>query len=143
MNNKKQLPEVFLRKSVLRNFAKFAGKHLCQSFFFNKVPGLGTATLLKKRLWHRCFPVNFAKNLKNISLIEHLRWLLSKLFDTTAENFIITTPCFQRKCRLIKKCSFIINIFWRDLASLYMIAFVLSRFFSKLPHQYCLNAQQR
>ena len=25
---------------VLRNFAKFAGKHLCQSHFFNKVAGL-------------------------------------------------------------------------------------------------------
>ena len=28
---------------------------------FNKVAGLRSATLLKKRLWHRCFPVNFAK----------------------------------------------------------------------------------
>ena len=25
---------------VLKNFAKFTGKHLCQSFFFNKVAGL-------------------------------------------------------------------------------------------------------
>ena len=28
--------EVFCRKAVLRNFAKFTGKHLCQSLFFNK-----------------------------------------------------------------------------------------------------------
>ena len=28
-----------LKKSVLRNFAKFTGKHLCQSLFFNKVAG--------------------------------------------------------------------------------------------------------
>ena len=27
-------------KGVLRNFAKFTGKHLCQSLFFNKVAGL-------------------------------------------------------------------------------------------------------
>ena len=26
-------PEVFCKKGVLRNFAKFTGKHLCQSFF--------------------------------------------------------------------------------------------------------------
>ena len=52
-------PEVFYRNGVLRNFAKFTEKHLCQSFFFNKV-----ATLLKKRIWHRCFPVNFAKLLR-------------------------------------------------------------------------------
>ena len=33
-------------------------------------------SLLKKRLWHRCFPVNFAKFLKTPFLTEHLRWLL-------------------------------------------------------------------
>ena len=26
--------EVFCKKGVLKNFAKFTGKHLCQSFFF-------------------------------------------------------------------------------------------------------------
>ena len=30
----------FVREGVLRNFAKFTGKHLCQSVFFNKVAGL-------------------------------------------------------------------------------------------------------
>ena len=29
-------------------------------------------TLLKKRLWHRCFPVNFAKFLRTPFIIEHL-----------------------------------------------------------------------
>ena len=57
-------PEVFCRKGVLRNFAKFAGKHLYQKLFFNFFPGLRPATLLKKSLWHRCFPVNFAKFLR-------------------------------------------------------------------------------
>ena len=71
-------PEVFCRKGVLRNFAKFTGKHLCQSFFFNKVSGLRPATLLKKRIWHRCFPANFAKFLKTPILTEHLRCLLLK-----------------------------------------------------------------
>ena len=32
-------PEGFCKKGVLRNFAKFTGKHKCQSFFFNKVAG--------------------------------------------------------------------------------------------------------
>ena len=50
---------VLCKKSVLRKFIKFTGKHLCQSLFFNRVAGLRPATLLKKRLWHRCFPVNF------------------------------------------------------------------------------------
>ena len=47
--------------------------------FFNKVAGLRRATLLKKRLWHRCFPVNSAKFLRTPSLTEHLRWLLLNL----------------------------------------------------------------
>ena len=57
-------PEVFCKKGILRNFAKITEKHLSQSFFFNKVAGIRPATLLKKRLWHKCFPVNFAKFLK-------------------------------------------------------------------------------
>ena len=60
----KQPPEVFYKKCALRNFGKFTGKHLCQSLFFNKVTSLRPTTLLKKRLWHRCFPVNFAKFLR-------------------------------------------------------------------------------
>ena len=54
----------FVRKGALKNFAKFTGKHLCQNLFFNKVAGLRPETLLKKRLWHRCFPVNSAKFLR-------------------------------------------------------------------------------
>ena len=61
---------------VLRNFAKLTGKHLCQGLFFNKVAGLRSAILFKKRLWHRCFPLNFAKIFKNTFFTEHLRWLL-------------------------------------------------------------------
>ena len=68
-------PEVFCKKGFLRNFAKFKGKHLCQSLFFNKVTGVRTATLLKKRLRHRFFPMNFAKFLRTPFLTEHLWWL--------------------------------------------------------------------
>ena len=44
---------------VFKNFAKFTEKHLSQSLFFDKA-----ATLLKKRLWHKCFPINFEKLLR-------------------------------------------------------------------------------
>ena len=37
-------PEVFWKKGVIRNFAKFTGKHLCQSSFLNKVADLRSAT---------------------------------------------------------------------------------------------------
>ena len=53
-----------VKKGVLKNFPKSAGKHVCQRLFFNKDVSLRSATLLKKRLWHWCFPVNFAKFLR-------------------------------------------------------------------------------
>ena len=62
----KQPPDVFYEKGILKNSSKFAGKHLCQSLFFNKVARLSPATLLKKRFWHMSFPVNL-RNFK-----EHL-----------------------------------------------------------------------
>ena len=53
-----------MQKGILRNLAKFTGKHLCQSLFFNKVAGLRPETLLKKGLWQRCFPTNYVKFLR-------------------------------------------------------------------------------
>ena len=75
--------EVFCRKGILRNFAKFTGKHLYQSLFVNKV--VGCATLLKKKLLQWCFSINFAKFLRTSCLTEHLLWLIlyNKLQSTT------------------------------------------------------------
>ena len=61
--------EVFWKKGVLRNFAKFTGKHLCQF----------PATLLKKRLLHRCFLVTFVKFPRTPFLTEELWWLLLEI----------------------------------------------------------------
>ena len=60
-------PEVFCKKGVLRNL-QISLENTWASLFFNKVAGL--------RLWYRCFPVNFAKFLRTLFLIEHLRLLL-------------------------------------------------------------------
>ena len=67
-----------LKEGVLKSFAKLTGKHSCQSLFFNKLADLRPATLLKKRFWHRCFPVNFAKYLKKPSLQNTSERLLLK-----------------------------------------------------------------
>ena len=76
-------------KGVLRNFVKFTGKHLCQSLFLIKFKA---CTFIKKRLWHRCFPVNFAKFLRTTFLTEHLRWLLLHVNNSKAYL------CGQRNC---------------------------------------------
>ena len=57
-------PEVFCKKGVLKSFAKFTEKHLCKSLFLNKVADQWPATLFKKELWNRCFPVDLAKFLR-------------------------------------------------------------------------------
>ena len=69
----------------VRNFAKFTAKHLWLSLFFNKVAGLRPVTLLKKRLWHKCFLVNFVKFLRAPFLKEHLYWLLLRKGSITKE----------------------------------------------------------
>ena len=71
---------------LLKTSQKFTGTNLCQSLFFNKVAPLKPVTLLKKRLWHSCFPVNFATFLRTLfyrtpplaasGLIECLDWAI-------------------------------------------------------------------
>ena len=83
---KSRHPDVFCKKSVLRNFAKFTGEHLCQGLFFSKVAGLRTAILLKRRPWHRCFPVKFAKFLRTSFLTEHSDGCLCMLQSAVSKN---------------------------------------------------------
>ena len=59
----------------------FLIKLQASDLFFNKVAGLKPATLLKKRLWHRCFLMNFEKFLRKPFLKEH--WLLTLKFTIT------------------------------------------------------------
>ena len=67
-------PDVLCKKGIL-NFSKLTGKHLLQSIFFSKVEHPS-----KKRVWHRCFTVNFCKVFKNNFFIEQLRWLDLNVF---------------------------------------------------------------
>ena len=62
-----------IKKGAVGNFAKFTGKHQRQSLLFNKVEDLRPATLLKKWLWRRCFPVSFCQIFRNIFFTEHLQ----------------------------------------------------------------------
>ena len=81
-----------------RNFAKFIGKHLCQSLFLNKVTGLTSVTLLKKRLWHGCFPVNFKKSSKAHVLQNTLGRLLLK--NPKSNSWTVTFPAYGSVFRI-------------------------------------------
>ena len=50
------------KKGVLKDFTKSTGKNLCRKLCFNKVVGLRSATLWKKRLQHRYFFCEFCED---------------------------------------------------------------------------------
>ena len=105
-------PEVFFKKGVLTNFAKFTGKHLCHSFFFHKVANLRPATLLKMRLWHRCVTVNFAKFLRTSFFTEHLRWLLLLLDEIQNTKKMKTRESKKRKFeKKVREIGWVVLIF--------------------------------
>ena len=78
------IKDFFSKYDQIRSFTKFTGKHLCQSLFFNKVADLRRPTLWKKRLLHKCFPVNFEK----LGIWSHL------LKKSLMENFIFCGVIF-------------------------------------------------
>ena len=74
-------------------------------FFFNNVAGR-PAILLKKRLWHRCFHVNFAKFLRAPFYTKHLRWLLLFLFTLYFNTFVYNLFIYQVRFALILQTFF-------------------------------------
>ena len=70
IKRRRSRPEVFCKKGVVRNVAKFTGKQLYHSLF----------------LMAQVFPCEFCEILKNTFLKEHLRWLLLKIGSKTKKQ---------------------------------------------------------
>ena len=64
-----------VKKGVLKNFAKFTGKHLCQSLFLNKVVG-AACNFMKKETLAQMLSCEFCKIFKNTFLQNTSGWLL-------------------------------------------------------------------
>ena len=58
-------PELFCKKGVLKNLAKFTGKHLRQSLSFNKV-ACAAYNFIKKETLAQVFSCEFCEIFKNI-----------------------------------------------------------------------------
>ena len=76
-------------------------------FLVNKVAGLRPATLFKKILWHRCFPVNFAKLLRTPFLQSTSGLLLLPILRVLCSIF--GWECFNTKCSWIHSVPLIIS----------------------------------
>ena len=92
-----------MKNGALLNFIKFTGKHLCQGLLFNKIAGLGAATLLKKKLRRRCFPLNLAKFLRTPYLQNTSARLLLILFVSSFLYFPLSTIFASKKVALCEK----------------------------------------
>ena len=88
-------PEVFCKKAVLRNFAKFTGKPLCQSLFFNKFACRSEAcNFIKQETL-----ADFGNFIKQETFVEHLRWLFLLLVQSLSSTYYAgiswqDKPCF-------------------------------------------------
>ena len=71
----KQPPEVFCKKGIFRKFAKFTGKHLCQTHFLNKVAGQD-CNFIKKEAQAQVFSCEFSEISKNTFFASPERLLL-------------------------------------------------------------------
>ena len=82
-----------VRKNVLRNFAK----NTCARVSFLIKLQAKPATLLKKRLWHRCFSANYAKFLKTPFLQNTSGRLLLKItsLDLTSKFLNLKIHCVK------------------------------------------------
>ena len=99
---------------VLKNIGSLGSSKLQKQSFVKK-RSQKFRTIHRKTLWHRCFPVSFAKILRTPFIIEHLWWLLLKL---RLNDHYLTFPnqplidfaievhgnCFHEKV-LTKSCS--------------------------------------
>ena len=61
------LSQMYFKMGVLKNFAIFTGKHLCQSLFFNKVAGLKpqACDFIKKETLAQVFSCKYCETFKS------------------------------------------------------------------------------
>ena len=83
---------------ALKSFAKFTGKHLWQSLSFDKLANYRLAPLLKKRLQHRCFHMNFTKFLQTAFLQNENYCFCNKTStETSFKNDGWCVPWFEHR----------------------------------------------
>ena len=121
--HQKQSPNVVCRNGILRNSAKFTGKHLCQSFFFNKAVHL--------HMWKSFFfQKKLATTLHKFGYVEILLYDFSKgtalklnQVSNSSQSFHRCIDIFTSTLFSSAQISFIwkvLNWFlWQDLQSSY------------------------
>ena len=85
----------FSVKQVFLKTSQNSQENTCARVF----QSLRLATLLKKRLWHRCLSLRFTKFLKILFFTEHLWWLLLLFCKRkTWQTFLVIQQLHIRSC---------------------------------------------
>ena len=103
VNTSEAATRVVLYKKVFFEISQKSQKNTCARVSF----------LLKKRLWHRCFPMNFAKFPRTTFLKNTSGWLLLILLEWVGNNFsciweisnlpLGTSPIFVSNIKRMRK----------------------------------------
>ena len=91
-------PDMFCKKTVLRDFPKFTRRHLCQSVFITKVARQGRLLCFKERPCFLVFPAYFVKFGRTPFLTEHFWWLLLGFQNRCSYKF----PDIHKKISVLK-----------------------------------------
>ena len=117
LTNRNSRPEVFCEKGVLRNFAKFTGKHLCHGLFFNKVAD--PKTLFLQNTSRGCFWTNNdlfnTKFSSKISVCENMYAYLNLHFTWDDIYRSCHRRCFVKKGVLRNFAKFTGKHMWQSL----------------------------
>ena len=99
-----------VKEGVLRKvFTKLTRKHLCQTGYFNKVCKPKT---VKKRLRHKCFPLNVTKFVRTPFLQNTSgRLLLLLVFQKQPSEVFYGKRCSWQFCKIYRKTPVVCEIF--------------------------------
>ena len=92
--------KMFSVKKVFLKISQDSQKNTCARVSF-LIKLKAPLTLLKKRLWHRCFLVNFVKFLRTPFYKDHFWWLLLHLDSEKSIEGAITTATTRLQEHLI------------------------------------------
>ena len=104
-----------VKKGVLRNFAKFTGKHLCQSLFFNKVGG---GAFFTEHVWATAYIYN---SLLERNVVYHsqtqkqLWWSINTNNEKTRATILRAKRKHEKNNAHIQQCCIIpnnVSIIW-------------------------------
>ena len=86
-NSRYNCPEVFCKKSVLKNFTKLSGKHLRGSLFFNKVAGVGNCPSFCRASYKINFFLPICNRIKNRDPKFFCAVMFQKLLKMSSNSF--------------------------------------------------------